>query len=52
MSNRWLKAARVLAVLARIHRPAAFLKVEDVLDNCTEEELDFYYAKLVGDKRV
>lgn len=51
MNNRWLKAARVLAVLARIHRPAAYLNVEDILGNCTDEELDFYYAKLVGDKQ-
>lgn len=52
MNNRWLKAARLLAVLARMHRPCAFLSVEDILDNCTDEELNFYYVKLVGDKDV
>lgn len=52
MSNRWLKAARVLAVLARIHRPCAFLSVEYILENCSDSELDFYYQKLVGDRNV
>lgn len=47
MTNEWLKAARILAVLARSHRRVVFLKVEDVLDNCTDEELDFYYFWIV-----
>ena len=51
MSNSWLKAARVLAVLARIHRPCAFLSVEYILESCTDDELNFYYQKLVGDKQ-
>lgn len=41
------KAARILAVLARIHRSACFLQVEDVEYGCSEAELDFYYFWIV-----
>lgn len=47
MTNEWLKAARILAVLARSHRRVVFLEVDDVLDKCTEKELDFYYFWIV-----
>ena len=37
------KAARILAVLTRIHRPMAFKDIEDIEYGCSEKELDFYY---------
>lgn len=40
------KAMRILAYMARVHRPAHFLEVRDVLDKVTEEELNFYYQWL------
>lgn len=54
MTNERLKAARILAVLAKSHRRVVFLEVDDVLDKCTEKELDFYYFWIVqgGKKNV
>lgn len=50
MTNRD-KAARILAVLARIHRPIVFKNIEDIEYGCSEKELDFYYFWIVmGEK--
>lgn len=46
MTNRD-KAARILAVLARIHRPIVFKNIEDIEYGCSEKELDFYYFWIV-----
>ncbi len=46
MTNRD-KAAQILAVLARIHRPMVFTDVEDIEYGCSEKELDFYYFWIV-----
>lgn len=43
-----IKAARLIAVLARVHRPAVYLEVEDILSKCTSQELDFYYRWCCG----
>ena len=37
------KAAHILAYLARMYRPAAFLEVENVLNKCSSNELDYYF---------
>ena len=46
MTNRD-KAARILAVLARIHRPIVFKNIEDIEYGCSEKELDFCYFWIV-----
>lgn len=38
-----VKAARLIASLARSHRAAVKLEVKDILSKCTSKELDFYY---------
>lgn len=37
------KALRILAYLAKMYRPAAFLEAEDILSKATGEKLDMYY---------
>lgn len=37
------KAVRLLAAMARIHRPAMYLEVDDILSKCSSEELNHYY---------
>jgi hypothetical protein len=39
----YMKAMHILARLARVHRPAVYLTVDDILSKATPEELDFYY---------
>ena len=39
----YMKAMKLLACLASIHRPAALLNVDDILSKTTPEELDFFY---------
>ena len=34
------KAVRLLAAMARIHRPAVYLEVDDILSKCSSEELN------------
>ena len=46
MSDR-NKAALILAKLAAMHRSAVFIEPEDIQDNCTSAELDFYYFWIV-----
>lgn len=41
------KAARILAVLARVHRPIVYKSIEDIEYGCSEKELDFYYFWIV-----
>ena len=41
------KAARILAVLARSHRPIVYKSIEDIEYGCSEKELDFYYFWIV-----
>ena len=41
------KVARILAVLARIHRPIVYKSIEDIEYGCSEAELDFYYFWIV-----
>ena len=43
------KAARILAVLARSHRPIVYKSIEDIEYSCSEKELDFYYFWIVMD---
>lgn len=52
MTETWIKATRIVAVLTGINRAEIHLQVEDVLNKCSEEELNFYYYKLVGGKHV
>ncbi len=40
------KAMAILGKLASIHISAAVLKVEDILDSHTSEEIGFFYEKL------
>lgn len=40
------KAKKIVSVLERIDRRIC-LRAEDVLTKCTQNELDFYYEKLV-----
>jgi hypothetical protein len=39
----YIKALHILARLAKVHRPAVYLTVDDILSKATSEELDFYY---------
>ena len=39
----YMKALHLLARMARVHRPACFLSVDDVLCKTSPTELDFYY---------
>lgn len=42
-----LKAARIIAKLAMMFRPAQDITVEELLSKCSSyEELDFYYTVL------
>ena len=46
-SSNVLKAARIIAKLTRIYRPAMFLSTDDILNKIqSKEELDFYYTIL------
>jgi len=47
MITRRDKAARILAVLARSHRPIVYKSIEDIEYGCSEAELDFYYFWIV-----
>ena len=47
MITRRDKAARILAVLARSHRPIVYKSIEDIEYGCSEQELDFYYFWIV-----
>lgn len=40
------KAKKIVSVLERIDR-RIYLDAEDVLTKCTQNDLDFYYEKLV-----
>lgn len=42
MTN-YMKAVKLMAYMARVHRPAVYLQVDDVLKKTSKEELDFYY---------
>lgn len=37
------KAVRLLAAMARIHRPAVYLEIDDILSKCSSEELNRFY---------
>lgn len=37
------KAVWLLAAMARIHRPAVYLEVDDILGKCSSKELDRFY---------
>ena len=46
-SSNVLKAARIIAKLAMIYRPAADITIEELLSKIqSKEELDFYYTIL------
>lgn len=47
MITRRDKAARILAVLARSHRPIVYKSIEDIEYGCSEDMLDFYYFWIV-----
>ena len=39
----YMKALHILSHMARVHRPACFLSVDDILSKVSPRELDFYY---------
>lgn len=39
----YVKAMHILAYMAKVHRPACFLSVDDVLCKASPAELDFFY---------
>ena len=45
--NDRTKAARILAKLVLMHRPAVYLDIDDILHGCSSSELDYYYFWIV-----